>query len=98
MRGDGEDDELAGGTGVYNQPPQITDHSSPEDPVFGVHSRFQLNEAVPPTGEVPEHRSELPVADETTNGYGLPLGKFPVTTHVSRSFKGNFKIIAGRVE
>ena len=69
MQGSGEDVQLAGGTWVYNQPMQATDHSSTTDPVPGVPGGFQPNEATPPTREGPEHRSELPVADETTNSH-----------------------------
>ena len=77
MRGNGEDDQLAGGTGVHNQPSKIADHSNTEDPVSGIPSGLQPNEAVPPAGEGSEDCSELPVADETTNSYNSPT--IPIT-------------------
>ena len=46
MQGSGEDVQLTGGTWVYNQPTQATDHFSTTDPVPGVPGGFLPQEKV----------------------------------------------------
>ena len=57
MRESGEDVQLVGGTWVYNQPTQVTDHSSITDPIPEFPGGFQPNEATSTTRKGPEHHS-----------------------------------------
>jgi len=65
MPSSGMDVQLTGNTGIYNQPSQVTDHSSTVDTVLGISSGLKPNE-VAPSSKAQQHSTDVQKSEETT--------------------------------
>jgi len=61
--------QLTGTVGIYDQPTQVTDDTSTEDPILGVPSGFKPNEALASPREDQQHNTDVPEPEETTTSH-----------------------------
>jgi len=65
----GSDVQLTGTIGIHDQPTHITDYTSTEDPILGVPSGFNPDEALASPREDRQHNTDVPEPAETATSH-----------------------------